>query len=176
MLGTVCAVLSARFGVFSTLSAPVFHLLRSIPVASLTILIFLWVDRAAIPVCVSFVTVFPVIWANVESGLRAASRNLTEMAQVFGMSRRRILREITLPGIRPAFSAAVMTGLGFAWKSGVAAEVICRTQNSIGNLLWVSKSAIAYDEVFALTLVIVVLSVLIQAAAKPLLRAGGGRT
>jgi NitT/TauT family transport system permease protein len=169
VLGTGCAVLSARSELFSALSAPLFQLLRAIPVASLTIVVFLWVDRTAIPSCIAFVTVFPIVWSNVEGALRSASRELGEMAQVFGMSRRRILQEITLPGIRPAFSAAVVTGLGFAWKSGVAAEVICRTPGSIGDLLWQSKSAVDYDEVFALTLVIVALSMLTQHLAGPLL-------
>ena len=64
------------------------------------------------------------------------------------------------------------SGIGFAWKSGVAAEVICRTQQSLGNLLWAGKSGIDYDEVFAVTLLIVLLSVLIQKAAMRMFRAG----
>ena len=88
------------------------------------------------------------------------------------MSGAKILREIILPGIRPYFASAVSSGIGFAWKSGVAAEVICRTQQSLGNLLWAGKSSIDYDEVFAVTLLIVLLSVLIQKAAMRVFRAG----
>ena len=94
------------------------------------------------------------------------------MAAVFGMGRLEILRRITLPEIRPYFTAAVATGLDFAWKSGVAAEIICRTDLSLGNMLWSGKSAVAYDEVFALTLVIVVWSVLLENGGK---RAKRGR-
>ena len=83
-----------------------------------------------------------------------------------------ILRKITLPGIRPYFAAAVATGLGFAWKSGVAAEIICRTELSLGNMLWSSKSAVAYDEVFALTLVIVIWSAVLETVAGRLLKGG----
>lgn len=172
IFGTLCAFLAARWEFFRVLTQPLLQLIRAIPVASFTILVFLWVSREQIPGCISFLTVFPIVWANVESGLTAADRDLTEMAKVFGMKGSRILREITLPGIRPYFSAAAATGLGFAWKSGVAAEVICRTGNSIGDLLWSSKTAVDYDEVFALTLVIVLLSVLLQAAAQAILRGG----
>lgn len=170
--GTVCAFAAARMPIFRALTEPLLQLIRAVPVASFTILVFLWVSREQIPGCISFMTVFPIVWANVESGLAAADRDLTEMARVFGMKSGRILREITLPGIRPYFSAAAATGLGFAWKSGVAAEVICRTGNSIGDLLWSSKTAVDYDEVFALTLVIVLLSVALQAAAQAMLRGG----
>ena len=179
--GTILAVLSARFTVFRVLTEPLVQLIRAIPVASFTILLFLWVSRGKLPSTIAFFTVLPVIWANVESGITAADRELIEMARVFGMNGAKILREIILPGIRPYFASAVSSGIGFAWKSGVAAEVICRTQRSLGNLLWAGKSSIDYDEVFAVTLLIVLLSVLIQKAAMRLFRmrmpgaAGGAR-
>jgi NitT/TauT family transport system permease protein len=170
--GTILAVLSARFTLFRVLTAPLVQLIRAIPVASFTILLFLWVSRGKLPSTIAFFTVLPVVWANVESGITAADRDLIEMARVFGMSGAKILREIILPGIRPYFASAVSSGIGFAWKSGVAAEVICRTQQSLGNLLWAGKSSIDYDEVFAVTLLIVLLSVLIQKAAMRMFRAG----
>jgi len=172
LLGTACAVLSERWGLFRVASEPLLRLVRAVPVASVTILVFLWLPRERIPGFIAFLTVFPIVWSNVAGGIRSADRGLVEMARVFGMGRLEILRQITLPEIRPYFIAAIATGLGFAWKSGVAAEIICRTNLSLGNLLWSSKSAVAYDEVFALTLVIVVWSVLLESGTKALLKGG----
>ena len=87
-----------------------------------------------------------------------------------GKGKSTVLRRVTLPGIRPYVTAAVTTGVGFAWKSGIAAEVICRTQGSLGDLLWSGKASVSYDEVFALTVVIVVCSGLLQRAATGLRR------
>ncbi len=177
VFGSVCAVAASRMSWFRILTAPVLALIRAIPVASFTILVFLWIARGRIPGTIAFFTVFPVIWANMQSGLMAADVRLTEMASVFGMSRGMILRRILLPGIRPHFRAAFVSGLGFAWKSGVAAEVICRTQDSLGNLLWAGKASVSYDEVFAVTLMIVLLSALFSAAASRWIREDrrGGR-
>ncbi|MBQ1674477.1 MAG: ABC transporter permease subunit [Oscillospiraceae bacterium] len=171
-LGTVCAVLSERWGLFRVTAEPLLRLVRAVPVASVTILVFLWLPRERIPGFIAFLTVFPIVWSNVAGGIRSADRGLAEMARVFGMSRWNILRKITLPEIRPYFTAAIATGLGFAWKSGVAAEIICRTNRSLGNMLWSSKSAVAYDEVFALTLVIVVWSVVLESGTRALLKGG----
>lgn len=170
--GTVSALCSARSRVFATLTAPLLQLVRAIPVASFTILLFLWVKRSILPGWVVFLTVYPLAWAHIESGVRELDSSLSEMARVFGMKERTILRQITLPGLRPYFSAASATGLGFAWKSGVAAEVICRSEQSIGNLLWAGKNAVEYDEVFALTLVIVLCSVVLQTVAGRLMKGG----
>ena len=164
LAGGAGAAASARWPLFRQLAAPLVQLIRAIPVAVFTIVVFLWVSRTYIPSTIVFLTVLPIVWSNVETGLENADRQLSEMARVFGMSRRAILRQITLPGIRPYVSAAVTTGLGFAWKSGIAAEVICRTQGSLGDLLWSGKATVSYDEVFALTAVIVLCSALLQRA------------
>lgn len=173
--GSVCALLSARWALFRTLTAPLLKVIRSVPVASFILLVFLWLSKGEIPSFIAFLTVFPVVWANVETGLLTADRQLVEMARVMGLSRRRILTEITFPCVRPYFTASVATGLGFAWKAGVAAEVICRTELSLGDLLWAGKAMVDYDTVFALTAVIVVLSVLLESGVKALLKGGERR-
>ena len=173
-VGTACAVADARWPLFHTLCAPLLALIRAIPVASFTILVFLWVSRGSIPSVISFFTVLPIVWVTVSDGIRAVDSGLAEMARVFGMSGGAILRQITLPEVKPFFRAAVGGGLGFAWKSGVAAEVICRSQTSLGNLLWAGKSSVSYDEVFAVTLVIVLLSGALQAVARRILKGGEG--
>ncbi|MBO4853919.1 MAG: ABC transporter permease subunit [Oscillospiraceae bacterium] len=170
--GTAGAALAVRWRLWEIAAEPLLRLIRAVPVASVTILVFLWVSREHIPTFIAFLTVLPVIWSNVESGLRQTDRSLVEMAQVFGMRRREILHKITLPSLRPYFTAAVATGLGFAWKSGVAAEIICRADSSLGNLLWGSKNAVDYDEVFALTLVIVVWSVALETLARRFIKGG----
>ena len=162
LLGTVCAAAAHRFPFFRTLTAPLLSLIRSVPVAAFIILVFLWMSTDTIPIFISFLMIFPLVWANVEAGLGAVDRRLLEMAHVMGLPRGKTLTKILLPALSPSFFSALTAGLGFAWKSGVAAEVICRTSRSLGNLLWVSKNAIDYDEVFALTVVIVVLSVLLE--------------
>lgn len=171
--GTVCAAASVRFPLFHWLGTPLLHLTRAIPVAVFTILVFLWVSRPYIPTAIAFVTVLPVVWSSVETGLRSVDSQLGEMARVFGMKRWDIFCRVTLPQVRPYMAAAIATGLGFAWKSGIAAEVICRTQDSLGDLLWSGKATVSYDEVFALTVVIVVCSSLLQRLATRLLRKEG---
>ncbi|MBQ2733580.1 MAG: ABC transporter permease subunit [Clostridia bacterium] len=164
--GIICAVAAFRFPLFKTLTAPILQMIRAVPVAAFIILVYLWLKEGAIPVFISFLMVFPLVWANTEAGLSAIDKKLIEMAKVMELSRKNILRHIILPAVLPPVFAAFTTGLGFAWKSGVAAEVICRTGDSVGNLLWASKTSVEYDEVFAITAVIVVLSVLLENVLK----------
>ena len=172
LTGTVLAVISNKIKIIGEFISPLLRLMRAVPVAAFIILVFLWVKEKNIPTLIAFLTVLPIIWDATYSALCSVDKTLIEMASVLGLSKGKILRFITFPAIKPAYSAALITGLGFAWKSGVAAEVISRTEISLGNLLWIGKNAIDYDEVFAVTVVIVVFSVIFEYLLKLTLKSG----
>lgn len=164
LLGLVCGLLSGNLPVFKTLTAPIVHLIRSVPVAAFIILAWLWVPDAFLPSFISFLMVFPIVWSQVESGLLAVDIRTVEMAKIMGMSKGGIIRNIKLPTVMPFFRNSCITGLGFAWKSGVAAEVICNPTGSIGAMLSSAKGIIDYPRVFAITLTIVLLSLVMEKA------------
>lgn len=170
IIGTVCAVISYKVKVFSAFFSPILRLMRAIPVAAFIILIFLWVQKDNIPQLIAFLTVLPIMWNSTEESLAVVDKNLLEMSKVMGMSRIKIFRYIIFPSVRPTYSASLITSLGFAWKSGVAAEVICRSRTSLGDMLLVSQSSIEYSEVFAITAVIIIFSVLLEGILKFFLR------
>jgi NitT/TauT family transport system permease protein len=66
----------------------------------------------------------------------------------------------------PYLMAALTTGLGFAWKSGIAAEVICQPAQAIGKQLYFSKLYLETPQVFAWTAVVILLSVVLEKALK----------
>ncbi len=161
-IGSVCAVLTARSTLLHTLLSPLLHLVRAAPVASFIILTLVWIRTDLVPVFISFLMVLPMVWLNVEQGIRETDPRLLEMASLYRFSFRKRLSKIYLPSIKPFFVTAAVNGLGFAWKSGVAAEVICRPDFSIGRQLHDAKSYLETPQVFAWTAVVVVLSLLLE--------------
>ena len=170
--GCVCAVLSAYIPPFRALFEPLLKIIRAVPVASFIMLVFLWLERGTIPTFISFLTVLPIVWANVLEGISKTDKKLIEMASVMGLKKPRIIKKIVIGGVKPYFTTAAATGLGFAWKSGAAAEVICRTGNSLGEILWRGKSDVNYNEVFAVTAVIIILSILLENGIRLILERG----
>ncbi len=162
VLGLVCGLLSGSSTVFKAVTSPVARLIRSVPVAAFIILAWLWIPSSAIPSFIAFLMVFPIVWTQVETGLLSVDNRLVEMATVMGMDKKGIVKNIKVPAVLPSFRAACITGLGYAWKSGVAAEVICNPTGSIGAMLSHAKSNIEYARVFALVLTIVILSLILE--------------
>lgn len=162
ILGLICGMLSGNSMVFKTVTAPVSRLIRSVPVAAFIILAWLWIPSTVIPSFIAFLMVFPIVWLQVETALSGIDKKLIEMAKVMRMSGRGIIKNIKMPYVLPALRTSCITGLGFAWKSGVAAEVICNPTGSIGAMLSNAKSNLEYARVFAIVLTIIVLSLILE--------------
>lgn len=162
LIGTVGGLLAGHSQIFKSFSSPALHMVRAVPVAAFIILAWLWIPSKFLPSFIAFLMVMPIIWSHIEAGLKGIDEKLIEMAEVYGMSKFEVLSKIKLPLILPQLRTGCITGLGIAWKAGVAAEVISSPSGSMGALLSAAKSNINYEQVFAVTLMIVILSILLE--------------
>lgn len=166
LLGVVLAVLLAvaitAVPLLDELFKPVLSLIKATPVASFILLALVWIKKDFIAVFIALLMVVPVIWSNVSQGIRSTDKNLLEMAKVYGFSRGKKLRMIYLNTVMPYFISAATSALGFAWKAGIAAEVISRPEKSIGYHLYRAKMNIETADLFAWTAVVILLSVIFE--------------
>ena len=158
----VLAVAAGRWAWVEALLAPVMQLVKATPVASFIILALVWVSGSSLSVLISFLMVLPVLYGAVRTGIGSADVQLLEMAKVFRLPLGRRLRAIWLPAVLPAFRQGCSVALGICWKSGVAAEVIGLPDGSIGDALYRAKITLSTGELFAWTLVIILLSAVFE--------------
>ena len=175
VFGCLLAALSAALPPVYILLRPLMQFIKATPVASIIILALLWVSSANLSVLISFLMVLPVIYAAVLEGIRRTDPQLLEMARVFCLPFGRTLRAIWLPGVWPYLLQSCETGLGLCWKSGVAAEVIGLAGGSIGEALYQAKIFLQTGELFAWTLVIILVSAVFEKLALAALRLAGRR-
>ena len=161
-LGVILAMLTTSSRLLETLIAPAMTAMQATPVASFTILVLIWVNRDFVPVLICGMMVVPVVWNSVSTGIRVTDRQLLEMARMYRLPRLRILRRIYVPSVMPFFRMACSSALGLGWKAGIAAEVLTVPRNSIGRMISESKLYLLTEELFAWTLAVVVLSLLLQ--------------
>jgi len=162
-LGLVAAgllsVLSYKFPVLETLLWPYVTAIQTVPVASFIIIALVFFSSSRLSIFISFLMVFPVLYASILQGLKSTDPKLLEMAQLYRMPWGRRLGYIYLPQIKPFLISSCSTALRLCWKSGIAAEVIGIPNGSIGERLYEAKIYLATADLFAWTLVIVILSV-----------------
>ena len=103
---------------------------------------------------------FPVIYTNILQGLLEMDKKMLEMAKVFRLPFKRRIRFIYIPQVIPYYQAAAILSNAMSFKAGIAAEIIGLPQGSIGERLYQAKIYLNTPELFAWTIVIIVLSII----------------
>lgn len=160
--GIILACAASALPFLRILLSPLTSVMKSTPVASFVILVLLWISSSRLAILISFLMVFPVIYTNLLNGIMNVDKRLEEMAEVFHISRIKRILYIYLPDVMPFFVSACTVSLGLCWKSGVAAEVIGQPENSIGEKLYKSKLYLETADLFAWTVVIILISYLFE--------------
>lgn len=173
VLGSLLAVLTHFCKFLDWLISPAVRVIRATPVVSFILLVYLWVTRTSIPGVIAALMVLPVVWGNLTAGLAAVDAQLLEMARAYRFGRWKTLRLIYLPSVRPYFVSGLLTAFGLAWKSGVAAEVLCPPKYAIGTRIQQAKTALETPELFAWTLVLIALSLALELLLRFALRGKG---
>ena len=163
-VASVFAFLAAKMPLVHDFMSPLFNVIKSVPVASFIILALVWVKSNSMSTFCSFIMVLPIIYTSLHQGLVSVSKDLLEVGEVYGLSRWNIIKKIYIPSIVPYLISSCSVGLGLAWKSGVAAEVIGLPNSTIGMQLYNAKVTLEMTDLFAWTLVIVLLSFLLEKA------------
>lgn len=162
LAGVLGGSIASKFTKIREFFAPLILAMKSVPVASFVILILIWVPSENLSVTISFLMVFPVMYTNVLNGIHNTDKNLLEMAQVFGISGKNKICYIYLSEVLPFFRAGCSVSLGLCWKAGVAAEVIGIPDGSIGEKLYEAKVYLDTPDLFAWTMVIILISMVFE--------------
>lgn len=162
LLGVLLAVLTARSAFAEALLSPLRAIVKASPVTSFILLALLWLSSDMVPLVISVLMVVPMVWTATAEAILQTDPRLVEMGRLYGLTRWQIVKKVFVPSVLPQFLAACTTSLGFAWKSGVAAEIIALPKQSIGYMLYQSKLRIETPDLFAWTLLIVALSMLLE--------------
>lgn len=162
VLGTALAALSGKFAVIRTLFSPLISAMKSIPVASFTILALFWAGSKNLSVLVAVLICVPIVCSNMLEGIDSLDPKLDEMSRIFKIPAGRKFSGIYLSQLLPYFRSASRLAIGLSWKSGIAAEVIGIPDGSIGEKIFSAKIYLETADLFAWTFVVILLSFLCE--------------
>ena len=164
VLGSALGVLSGRFKAVEYFLWPYVITFRSVPVASFIILCLIWLSSGQLTVLIAFLIAFPVIYGNVLEGIKSTDPDMKEMCSLFKVPWRRRFLYVFLPSVKPYLVSASSVAAGMAWKAGIAAEIIGVVRGSIGEKLYEAKIYLQSADLFAWTIIIILLSVIMEKA------------
>jgi ABC-type nitrate/sulfonate/bicarbonate transport system permease component len=124
----------------NNVAEPFVRILAPIPGVAWVPLAILWFglgDKAAIFI-ITMGSTFPVL-LNTVHGVRDVDPNLVDATRTMGATRAQIIRRVMLPSLIPYLVTGFRTGLGFAWRVVIAAEMV-GVPKGIGYMLTVGRS------------------------------------
>jgi NitT/TauT family transport system permease protein len=147
VLGVALGLLIGRYQLTRKLLFPAMEIFRPIPaIAWVPISIMLWPDNEVSIVFITFIGAFFPILLNTISGVQAVDDVLLRASQCLGAKERQIMWYVVLPGAAPQIFTGLAVGMGVAWVSLIAAEMISG-QFGIGYFTWEAYSLISYPEI-----------------------------
>ena len=160
--GFILALVCYKHKIIRDFLEPIMIMLKTVPMISFVIMLLIWVGNQALTIYLSFLIVLPIIYTNTLQGLESVDIQLLEMAQVFHLAPWKKFMFIYRPAFMPFVLSASKLALGMSWKSGIMAEVIGTPKPSIGREMYAAKTYLQTSNLFAWTIVVVILSVLFE--------------
>ena len=147
VLGVGLGLLIGRYRLTRQLMFPAIEALRPIPaIAWVPISIMLWPDNEVSIVFITFIGAFFPILLNTVSGVQAVDAVLLRAGQCLGAREPQLMWHVVLPGAAPQVFTGLAVGMGVAWVSLIAAEMISG-QFGIGYFTWEAYSLISYADI-----------------------------
>lgn len=179
VLGIGFGALMGRFRLVQDLVTPYIEILRPIPaVAWIPLAILMLPTEESSIVFITFLGAFFPIVINTVTGVGQTPKNLVQAARSLGAGNAAILWHVVLPSALPAITAGLAVGMGVAWFSLLAGEMISG-QYGIGYFTWNAYSLVQYPQIIVGMLCIGGLGTLsthfIRLVTRPLLRWQGDK-
>jgi len=146
-LGVTLGLLIGRYRLVRGLVFPSLEIIRPIPgIAWVPMSIMLWPSSESSIVFICFLGAFFPILLNTMHGVQTVDKVLLRAARSLGAKEGALLVQIILPAALPHIFTGLGIGMGVAWVSLVAAEMISG-QFGIGYFTWEAYSLIHYSHI-----------------------------
>ncbi|MDT8337016.1 MAG: hypothetical protein RQ856_04220 [Candidatus Izemoplasmatales bacterium] len=162
IFGFGLGIISGLKSSFAIYLNPIVTILRTVPVISITVIVLIVVGFSITPYLITFLMLFPLIY----QGIYGAIKNIDqELIDVYILEDNHIFTQIThcyIPLISSEIRTSLLQSLGLGIKVLVMAEYLAQTKNSIGNYLYLAKTNIEFANVFAWTLILIIIALIFE--------------
>jgi sulfonate transport system permease protein len=109
---------------------------RALPILGMIPLFILWLGIGeTFKISIIAIAVYIPVYINLSAALSAIDSRYVELAETLGLSRRRFLRHVVIPGSLPGFFTGLRLGVTGAWLALVVVEEVNAT-SGLGYLMY----------------------------------------
>lgn len=162
ILGSIFAVIAYKSKIVEILLAPAIQIMKSVPVTCFVIVSLIWLSSKHISILVAFFVVFPVSYISMSAGIDSINKQTVEMLNIFHVPIIKRVKMVYSYAVLPSVLAGCNVSISMSFKAAIAGEIIGLPMNTIGEQLYLSKLYLSIDELFAWTVVIIIISIVFE--------------
>lgn len=156
-VAAVLSVISYLCPPVGKIFAPIVVIARAVPTMSIILLAIIWLSAKTVPLLVSFLLVFPVLYGSFSSALNDVDKRLIDISKAFEVPLLRKIFKMYLPYVAPSALDAIRSGISLSIKVTIAGEVLAQTSSSMGINMQISRAYLDTPALLAWTIVAILL-------------------
>jgi len=162
VLGMFFGILAGFKPRFAVYFQPFATILRTVPVISVIVIILILFGFKMAPYIITFLMIFPLVYQAFYEGITNLDPELVDVYKLEDDNFWSGLWHCYLPLMRHQIETVLFQSAGLGIKVLVMAEYLSQTKNSIGNAIYNAKINLQYDQVFAWTILLILLAVILE--------------
>ncbi|MEI0797783.1 ABC transporter permease subunit [Brachyspira intermedia] len=152
-------IIGISAGIFSPIRyilIPIINFIRTIPTIPLILVAIIWFDNNTVPIFVSMLVIFPIMYDSITNGIINVDEKLIEMSMSYNVSLKTQIINLYIPYIKPYIFTGISQSMGITWKSILAAEILALPAFGIGTKLYESHLYLDSVSLFAYCLIAII--------------------
>ncbi len=161
-LGIILGAISSRKHIVEKFLAPYITILRTVPVISVIVILMILFGFRVSPYVVTFIMVFPIVYQQTLDSIKSIDQAYLDVYHLENNSLYTMLRFCYIPLVKHQLLTGLLQSAGLGIKVLVMTEYLAQTPKSIGYALYMSRVNLQYDFVFAWTILMIIITILIE--------------
>lgn len=162
LIGVILGAFAGVSESFEAFIRPYMTILRTVPIASIIVIVLIVAGFIKTPIIITVMMITPIVYQALVSGIRGVDSSLIDACRLETGNKLVFLKKIYLPLCFDSFIMSILQSAGLGLKALVMAEFLAQTKNSIGAVLNLHKNNLEYSQVFAWTIVLILISLAIE--------------
>ncbi len=162
LMGLFLAICVKFSNITKSIITIIVSIIRAMPTIAIILLLLLWTNSKVASVVVTMLVVLPTIFSAMQGALDKIDGEIIEAMKIYHISKKDMFFKYILTIILPSILSTIGSGLALNIKLIVASEVIAGTARTIGNMMVESKIYFETAQLFAIVIIMIVISVTIE--------------
>ena len=156
LLAFIIGISAGIFQAIRYILIPIINFIRTIPTIPLILVAIIWFNNNTVPIFVSMLVIFPIMYDSITNGIINVDKKLIEMSMSYNVSLKTQIINLYIPYIKPYIFTGISQSMGITWKSILAAEILSLPALGIGTKLYESHLYLDNVSLFAYCLIAII--------------------